>query len=262
MPLVPLIGAAAAAAAGGAAVRWARGRPPAPVRPALRALSKAEGREAALAARVQLGAAFDAWWAQEPERARDWAGQLTDGFGRSEGEGLGEILLVGITGVGKSTLANAVLGRRIAATGSGAPVTRGVNRHRSRDGLTTLVDTEGLELGEVDARRSEHLLALAALADVVWYCVQAGGERFQASEAELIEALAAVRPTLVVLTQALEPPAELARLIQAHHAEIPVVALLAEERVLGDRTFRRGGLDALFAATRQMFDCFDPPATS
>lgn len=249
MPLVPLIGVAVAAA-GGAAFKWARGRAPAPVRPALRALSKAEGAEAALAARVQLGAAFDAWWADEPEAARDWAGQLDDGFGRPGGAGLGEILLVGITGVGKSTLANAVLGRRLALTGSGAPVTRGVNRHRSRDGLTTLVDTEGLELGEIDARRSEHLVALAALADVVWYCVQAGGERFQAAEAELIEALAAIRPTIVVLTQALEPPAELARLIQEHHADIPVVALLAEERVLGGRTFQRGGLDALLAATR------------
>jgi hypothetical protein len=259
---VPLIGAAAAVAAGGAAVKWARGRPPAPVRPALRALGSAGSPEAVLEARVGLGAAFDAWWANDPDAARDWAAQLTDGLGRPDERGLGEILLVGITGVGKSTLANAVLGRRLAATGSGAPVTRGVSRHRSRDGLTTLVDTEGLELGEVDARRREHLLALAALADSVWYCVQAGGERFQASEAELIEALAAVRPTIVVLTQALEPPAELARLIRAHHAEIPVVALLAEERVLGGRTFRRGGLGALLEATRRMFDCHDPPATS
>ena len=42
----------------------------------------------------------------------------------------GEILLVGITGVGKSTLANAVLGREAAATGAGAPVTAGVDRLR------------------------------------------------------------------------------------------------------------------------------------
>lgn len=248
MPLVPLIGVAAAAAAGGAAVKWVRARAPAPVRPALRALGKAETPEDVLGARVELGAALDAWWAVDPEAARDWATSLPT-FGRTA-DGLGEVLLVGITGVGKSTLANAVLGRRLARTGSGAPVTRGVNRHRSSDGLTTLVDTEGLELGEVATRRREPLLALAALADVVWYCVQAGADRFQASEADLIEALAAIRPTIVVLTQALEPPAELARLIQRRHAELPIVSLLAEERDLGGRTFERGGLDALLALSR------------
>jgi hypothetical protein len=238
---------AGAAALGGAAVKWARGRPPAPVRPALRALGQAGTPEAALAARVQLGAAFDAWWEQEPEAAREWATALP-AFERTDA-GLGEILLAGITGVGKSTLANAVLGRRVAVTGSGAPVTRSVVRHRAPDGLTTLVDTEGLELGEIATRRREHLLALAGLADVVWYCVQAGGGRFQASEAELVEALAALRPTIVVLTQALDPPVELARLVQEHH-DLPVVALLAEERALGDRVFARGGLDALFALSR------------
>ena len=214
-----MIGAAAAAAAGGAAVRWARGRPPAPVRPALAHSVRPKGVRPYWRPGCSSGRRSTRGGRRSPNARGTGRRSSPTGSGAQREKGSARSCSSASPASARARSANAVLGRRIAATGSGAPVTRGVNRHRSRDGLTTLVDTEGLELGEVDARRSEHLLALAALADVVWYCVQAGGERFQASEAELIEALAAVRPTLIVLTQAVEPPAELARLIQAHHAE-------------------------------------------
>ena len=159
------------------------------------------------------------------------------------GHPLGEILLVGITGVGKSTLANAVLGRPAAAVGIGAGVTRGVERHRSPDGLTTVVDTEGLELGA----RSTISSALARLADVVWYCVQAGSERFQPGESARVAALLEAGCVLVVLTQSLEPPAELAAAIKGDH-DVPVVPILAADRALGPHTVAANGLDDLFAA--------------
>ena len=224
----------------------------------------------ALDARAALGDAFDAWleddrpralaWAQDglpadlPARLRTAARPLVAGTDHPTGE----ILLVGITGVGKSTLANAVLGREAAATGAGAPVTAGVDRLRSADGLTTVVDTEGLELGgEVAERRREHLVALARLADVVWYCVQAGPGRFGPTEAELVSALAGVARVIVVLTQSLEPPDALAAAIRSRHEDVPVVAILARERTLGARSFAPAGLRELFAAHRR---CLSPAA--
>lgn len=126
------------------------------------------------------------------------------------------IALFGKTGVGKSTLLNAIFGSDVTATGSGAPVTKGSSLYIHRDGFLGIIDNEGLEIGKDTATILSDLNALiernrsGALADQVhlaWYCVRAGDHRFEDTEAEFIRGLAELRvPIVLVLTRAMKTP--------------------------------------------------------
>lgn len=66
----------------------------------------------------------------------------------TRGAGRVNILVAGKTGVGKSTLINAVFRGELAKTGSGKPVTQ-TTQELSRPGHPlTIIDTRGLEVGD------------------------------------------------------------------------------------------------------------------
>lgn len=56
--------------------------------------------------------------------------------------------LFGKTGVGKSTLVNAIFGEYLAATGIGEPVTRSSQMYMHKSGVLGVLDTVGLEIGK------------------------------------------------------------------------------------------------------------------
>lgn len=132
---------------------------------------------------------------------------------QAEGEKLGRfnLAIFGKTGVGKSTLVNAIFGTDIAETGVGKPVTAHTTLHVREDGRLGVYDTRGLEVG-VDTRAvlhdlEDHLRAtrkkpLSEQIHVAWYCVRAGDRRFEDTEAKFVEALRATGlPVMLVLTQ-------------------------------------------------------------
>lgn len=118
------------------------------------------------------------------------------------------LAIVGGTGVGKSSLVNAVFGREHAAVGRGLPVTTGIHYHH--DQSLGIWDFEGFEIGSsvspAESLRG-HLRTIAARpADeqiaVVWYCVTANADRLTMPDIEMIRELdAAGLPVILVLTK-------------------------------------------------------------
>jgi uncharacterized protein (DUF697 family)/GTP-binding protein EngB required for normal cell division len=145
--------------------------------------------------------------------ADDWFGQAFTKAWRDKAEEIGRfnLAIFGKTGVGKSTLVNAIFGTEIAQTGIGEPVTRQEHLYLHQSGTLGVLDTRGLEVG----RDNEVLIAelkdylhgmrrkpLAEQLHVAWYCVRAGDRRFESTEADFVRALHDLGlPVIMVLTQ-------------------------------------------------------------
>lgn len=121
------------------------------------------------------------------------------------------ILIAGRTGVGKSTLINAVFQGRLAETGQGRPVTRDT-REITKEGIPLSIwDTRGLELADFsDTLRELERLVSQRKADpdptrhlhVAWLCIQEDGRRVEQAEIELHDMLARHMPVIAVVTKA------------------------------------------------------------
>jgi uncharacterized protein (DUF697 family)/GTP-binding protein EngB required for normal cell division len=143
----------------------------------------------------------------------EWFGQAFGKAWKDKAEEIGRfnLAIFGKTGVGKSTLVNAIFGAEIAKTGIGEPVTRAEHLYLHQSGSLGVLDTRGLEVGRDNAtliaelRDYLHGMRRKPLADqlhVAWYCVRAGDRRFEATEADFVRALHDLGlPVILVLTQ-------------------------------------------------------------
>lgn len=121
------------------------------------------------------------------------------------------LAIFGKTGVGKSTLINAIFGEEVARTGIGEPVTQGSHLYLDKIGHLGIVDTEGLEVGRDDkeivseltrAMKDMRKRPLAEQLHVAWFCVRGMDRRFEETEAQFVRNLhGAGLPVIVVLTQ-------------------------------------------------------------
>ena len=120
------------------------------------------------------------------------------------------VLIAGRTGVGKSTLINAVFQDNIAETGQGRPVTRNT-REITKEGVPlTIFDTRGLEMSEFKMTSSElEKLIKDRCSDrdpnrhihVAWLCLHEDGRRVEDAEVELHEMLSKHMPLVTVITK-------------------------------------------------------------
>ncbi|MGY4718561.1 GTPase family protein [Naumannella huperziae] len=108
------------------------------------------------------------------------------------------LAVFGKTGVGKSTLINAVFGEPVAATGIGEPVTKDSHLYLDRRGRLGIVDTRGLEIGRDDKALAADLSKFVKeyrrkpineQVHAAWYCVRPMDRRFEESEAQFIRNL-------------------------------------------------------------------------
>lgn len=186
------------------------------------------------------------------------------------------LVVMGKTGAGKSTLINSVLEEDLAPTGNGQAVTREnqlysrhmllpLGRNPSRNGIygmvgktVNLYDTVGLEIDsaitEKTLREIETLIKKAQDDEgenditLVWFCVNWRSSRFESYEVELIRSLSIEHeiPFVLVLTQCFsDEKGELEDQLRSDFPEIPVVRVLAKDYKLRSGTIPAYGLTKL-----------------
>jgi len=121
------------------------------------------------------------------------------------------IIIAGRSGVGKSTLINAVFEGNFADTGQGRPVTQ-TTKEITKDGIPlTIFDTKGLEMAnykETFGELEQLITARQKEPDVnrhvhaAWLCIHEDGRRVEPGETELHEMLANYMPVIGVITKA------------------------------------------------------------
>lgn len=121
------------------------------------------------------------------------------------------LAIFGKTGVGKSTLVNAIFGLDLARTGIGRPITLDTQYYEGHDGHLGVFDTRGIEVGENEKSIIDGLLKylgktatvpIEQQIHVAWYCIRATDLRFEETEEHFITALAETGiPVILVFTQ-------------------------------------------------------------
>lgn len=176
------------------------------------------------------------------------------------------IIAIGKSGVGKSTLINSLFRGNFAKTGLGRPVTPEIRKIVKKDYPLAIYDTPGFELshGQQDKVKNEVLDIIQkgiASKDIneaihcIWYCINVGGNRtFDESEIMWLKEFTAENkttkvPIIIVLTQAIpkKKAVEMKKLVEAENLDIvKVVPLLAQDMDFDEEYVARSyGLDIL-----------------
>ena len=147
------------------------------------------------------------------EKTLDWSSMAKEGLEIVK-EDLSDanIIIAGKTGVGKSTLINAMFHGNMAKVGAGKPVTQKIEKYEKLGIPIKLYDTKGLELKEYketikqvedfveECRQSENPNEHIHLA---WVCITESASRIENGEQELINILNKCHiPVIVVITKA------------------------------------------------------------
>ncbi|MCQ2975472.1 MAG: 50S ribosome-binding GTPase [Bacteroidales bacterium] len=119
------------------------------------------------------------------------------------------IMILGQTGVGKSSLINTVFGKDIATIGNTVATTRGFHKFTDKDIPVNIIDSEGYELekaGEFKEMIEKYINVnfddITKQIHLAWYCINVSNSRvFQYDIDNLQFLLSKNIPTCVVLTQ-------------------------------------------------------------
>ena len=176
------------------------------------------------------------------------------------------VMILGKTGVGKSTLINNMFSKKVAETGTGKPVTTSIRKYELPDYPLAIYDTPGLELsgdndvdnlliqviGEIQKGIKSGEISKAI--HCIWYCVSTPSHRFEQAEIDFLQKLLSGIeyfnvPVIVVLTQSYSKTdaKTLKAAIEKENLAIAnVVPVLAENYDIDeDYTAKAYGLDRL-----------------
>lgn len=161
------------------------------------------------------------------------------------------LLVVGKSGIGKSTLINTVFGEEIVQTGIGKPVTEQISLIEQEDFPVRIYDTVGFEIGSLGFDIKEvvktfkrnpvqqlikKVQATETIEDdihVVWYAISGSGSRIENAEISFIKWIVEQKiPVIITLTKSYDN--EEAALLKAKIEELTagtkgVILVLAKE---------------------------------
>ena len=163
------------------------------------------------------------------------------------------IIVAGKTGVGKSTLINAVFKEKLAETGIGKPVTDHMRKITKKGIPLAIYDTRGFELGkEVQSQVKQEVVDTInkgiATHDInkaihcIWYCINTASNRVEPEEIEWLKELSKENqitqvPIIIVLTQSFsrKNANELRKLLLDENLDVvQIVPVLAQDYEIDD----------------------------
>jgi len=175
------------------------------------------------------------------------------------------IIVAGKTGVGKSTLINAIFREKLAETGMGKPVTDHMRKLTKKDVPLAIYDTRGFELGrevqkEVKKEVIDTINKGLAKQDIneaihcIWYCINTASNRVEPEEIEWIKELSKDNqitqvPIIIVLTQSFSKKKadELKKVLLNENLDVvQIIPVLAENYEIDDDYIAKAyGMDVL-----------------
>lgn len=153
------------------------------------------------------------------------------------------IILLGASGVGKSSLINLIFGKTVAKVGSGKPITKHIEKFDSPENGVVLYDSAGYETGEekqqeffdevVDFAFGEEKTTMEKM-HLAWYCISSGGLRVTDLDFKLIKKFRDQNiPICVVLTKgdqvSVEEEQKMKRTIREELREIEIFSVTNQD---------------------------------